>query len=363
MTKPKLPRGIRQRGKSFQVSVTVGGTRRTGTAKTLDEAKLLRSKLLVSLEEGEAKTARRQRRGMTLKEAADLTWDRHWKNSRSANNQWQNLKAVTRYFDMGQPVSAITQGDLYQWVADLERQGNKPNTVNRKLACLSRILSTAEEEGHLKGKPRFPRREIVPGRMRVMSDQEEADMLATLEQLGHHSTAEAVRCLIYTGLRVESELLSQVGRDVDLGARTIAVYGRTEDGSSNKGKVSRVVPISDKVFDIYRDRKRRYKEGQLWPDLSYQSLRRNWTEAKEVLGLGGDEQLVPHTCRHTFGSRLARRGATPWEIKGLMGHTNLNTTMIYIHLFAEHYRSAISLLDGADDKVVRLDAERAARFM
>jgi len=53
-----------------------------------------------------------------------------------------------------------------------------------------------------------------------------------------------------------------------------------------------------------------------------------------------------HKCRHTFGSHLAQKGASPRQIQELMGHSSLKTTEIYMHLSPGNLRSAISLLDG-----------------
>jgi integrase len=38
-----------------------------------------------------------------------------------------------------------------------------------------------------------------------------------------------------------------------------------------------------------------------------------------------------HFLRHTFGSRLAEAGASPYEIARLMGHASISTSMIYVH--------------------------------
>lgn len=44
--------------------------------------------------------------------------------------------------------------------------------------------------------------------------------------------------------------------------------------------------------------------------------------------------LTFHMSRHTFGSQLARIFADPYLIKDLMGHTDIRTSMVYIHSHA-----------------------------
>lgn len=51
-----------------------------------------------------------------------------------------------------------------------------------------------------------------------------------------------------------------------------------------------------------------------------------------MLKLPDDHQLVPHTLRHTFGSRLAQAGADVLRIAKLMGHSDLKMSERYIHM-------------------------------
>jgi site-specific recombinase XerD len=57
-------------------------------------------------------------------------------------------------------------------------------------------------------------------------------------------------------------------------------------------------------------------------------------------------QIGWHVLRHTFGSHLAQRGASPKAVQELMGHSDIATTMRYMHLAPAHHREAISLLEA-----------------
>ncbi len=52
-----------------------------------------------------------------------------------------------------------------------------------------------------------------------------------------------------------------------------------------------------------------------------------------------------HTLRHTFGSHLAMRGASPKAIQELMRHADLTMTQRYTHLSPAARESAVRLLD------------------
>lgn len=49
-----------------------------------------------------------------------------------------------------------------------------------------------------------------------------------------------------------------------------------------------------------------------------------------------------HALRHTFASRLIQKGVDLPSVQKLMGHTNIQTTMIYSHQTTDHLRNAIS---------------------
>lgn len=49
-----------------------------------------------------------------------------------------------------------------------------------------------------------------------------------------------------------------------------------------------------------------------------------------ISNASGVKNIHPHRFRHTFASRLAKAGMQPQEIQILLGHSDLNTTMIYV---------------------------------
>jgi integrase len=52
-----------------------------------------------------------------------------------------------------------------------------------------------------------------------------------------------------------------------------------------------------------------------------------------------------HTLRHSFASHLAMRGVPLKVIQELLGHSSIETTMIYAHLMPEVARDAVKKLD------------------
>ena len=54
-----------------------------------------------------------------------------------------------------------------------------------------------------------------------------------------------------------------------------------------------------------------------------------------------DEPLHPHALRHTFATRKAEKGVSPFQLKDWLGHANLNTTHIYVHMAKQNARKVM----------------------
>jgi integrase len=57
-----------------------------------------------------------------------------------------------------------------------------------------------------------------------------------------------------------------------------------------------------------------------------------------------------HDLRHTFGTRVAERGAGAFEIAELLGHLDLRMTKRYTHATSRSLRRAVQSLDNGDLK-------------
>jgi site-specific recombinase XerD len=82
--------------------------------------------------------------------------------------------------------------------------------------------------------------------------------------------------------------------------------------------------------------------GREGKPLSVKGLMRAFELVKRRAGLVR-EGVTLHTLRHTFASLLLQEGCDLVSTKEMLGHADLATTSIYLHVCAPHLQAAVAL--------------------
>lgn len=172
----------------------------------------------------------------------------------------------------------------------------------------------------------------------VLSPEEMARLLAAIPA-GKYRVLASVLCA--TGLRI-SEAVSLRGIDVD--SRRMVIRIR-----QGKGKKDRYVPLSPHLLEMLREH---WKLAGL-KDLLFPS-RRNPTRpmdpsiAQRTIKQAGrriGKHVSPHILRHSYATYQIEHGASPRVVQVILGHSNVRTTEIYMHVSPQMMGRTVSPLD------------------
>ncbi len=187
----------------------------------------------------------------------------------------------------------------------------------------------------------FPKIKPAPRKLPVALDREEVGKLLDHPKgdtvLGLRD--RALLSLLYgTGIRA-SECSGLRERDIDWAEKTIRVTG--------KGGHERSIPLNEEVLHALRQYRLargsaavneavfRSREGKA---LSRNAIYERVRQAAHKSGI--TRRVSPHRLRHTFATHLVQAGVGLVTLRDLLGHRQITSTQIYIHLTAKDLREA-----------------------
>lgn len=267
---------------------------------------------------------------LSIAELVELTYAGRWSGQASEETSLSNGRDIARELGEERGVRSLRQGDVDRLRGGLRRRGLTPGTINRKLAALSAMLRTARAHGVSLPALDVRRERDGQGRIRTLSEAEEALLLAAFRELKlRERPADAieaerlVRFLLAVGCRV-SEALGASWRNVDVrDGRQWLQLAETKNGTA------RTLPLPRGASEVLLRR----GDGPDEPlfAVSYKRFHYLFERARERAGIE-DSTLVPHCLRHTCLTRLVRRGVEVARVQRWAGHRRIETTMLYVHL-------------------------------
>lgn len=328
---------VRKRGDSWYYDITMRGKRYRGVipeARTKQQAKRVERKICDEIWEGKYGESQCK---VKFSEFANGDY-KDWisANKRSAQSDFSFLKTLVSFF------GNMTLGNIKQIHVERFKQERmkapvygdrirKPASVNRELACLSRLFSIARENGLVKEAPRVRLLREDNQRTRWLADDEEKKLMTALEASPTNLRLLVILAL-HTGMRL-GEMTSLTWQQVDF------THGRINVTNTKTGR-DRAVPLNDETFRMLYDLRQSSPIG----DRVFDKLPRVSAAFAYQCKKAGIENFHFHDLRHTFATRIADEGTNPFIMKELLGHSTIQMTARYTHATDERMRQAVESL-------------------
>jgi len=216
-----------------------------------------------------------------------------------------------------------------------------PATFNRRRAMLKVLIGWALEVGLLSYDPmkgvKPVAQEETPARW--LDNTEYHRLTRTVELLVNGAKTEAasrqairdqamLALMLWAGLR-EGEVAALNREDVQLGERKGRVIVRR-----GKGDKRREIPLNSEARQAIKawDQVRGSEPGALFGGkggvrITGKGIQDRLRVIRTTAGL--DEDVTPHALRHTFAKRMVDAGIPLGSIQKLLGHSRLETTLVY----------------------------------
>jgi site-specific recombinase XerD len=241
-------------------------------------------------------------------------------------------------------IEALTEKDIQQYILYLKREkGLSAGTINNYISAI-RFFYTyiLQKEWNPQKIPRMKRRAYFP----VIPPRE--DVLLLLEATANLKYKAILLLLYGSGLRV-SEVASL--RINDICSKTMRI--RVEKA---KHDTNRYTILSETALTVLRQYFRAtFSSGSYKPDdwlfpgqkpgehINVKSIKNTLIKQRNKLLM--DQRISAHTLRHCFASHCLENGVDIVFIQQMLGHKNIKTTSIYLHMTSKSLMGIKSPLD------------------
>lgn len=241
-----------------------------------------------------------------------------------------------------QDPAKVTPDFVREYLQTLQEQGRANSTLLRSLASIRCFYSCLVERGAISANPaKMVQLEKQPKKFPQILSGQETELLLSQPDLNTQKGCrdKAMLELLYaTGIRV-SELINLNISDLNLkdgvllcrhenGSRKIPVYAAAIAAVADYLKRVRLQlsPERGQALFINLNGRRMTRQG-FWKIVKY------YTQQAHI-----SKEITPHTLRHSFALHLLENGAELKDIQTMLGHADISSTQVYVHLMNDHFK-------------------------
>ena len=292
------------------------------------------------------------------------------------NTQDNNYnRHIKDYFSKVKDVSKLDYDDVYKYreylrntIAQNSNEPLNPNTINKIMVLLKKILDIGIKKGYYTNNPvkMLKKLPIAKAQLNYWSIEEFKEFLNLFEP-EEYNYQLLFTCLFFTGMRL-GEALALTWNDIDFTTQTIHItksiyiskgisYISTTKTKAGMRRITIHKKLNDELIDW---KKNQYKlldnfvtgdinELQLFQN-SPIVITKNATEKfyKKILKRDPNlKHIRIHDLRHSHASLLINQGEDYLVVKERLGHASITTTIdTYSHLYPSKQKSLADKLDN-----------------
>ncbi len=243
---------------------------------------------------------------------------------------------VVNCFEKFRKGRRIEKSMIIGYKEDMRKRGYAVSSMNLHIIVLNKFLSFCKLEDCRVKPLKVQRRQSIEN---VITDEEYKALLHLAQSSGRQKYYFIMRTLALTGIRV-SELQYVTVEALEKG------YTRV----NNKGKY-REIYLPDSLSADLREYcgSQGITEGIVFRGNTSSPISREavWRMLKRLAELAGIDKsrVYPHSFRHYFALKYMKEFSDIFELADILGHSNLETTRIYLSTSIENKRSRMERLD------------------
>jgi len=278
---------------------------------------------------------------------------------------YSQSRMLNQMFPIGKYLHEISNQDVESFVQKRYRQGVKSSTIVHSFNLIRGVWKYGRKLGYQTADLDFPVLKLPKHRLRYLTIEEEKCLLSEL------NPKREVRGLALYETRSESISASmQDNYDLvvlllDTGARYSEI-AKIEWSSINlktkeirlwrpKVKNESILYMSDRVHRILQRRNEQKTTKYVFNNKKGGPRRHTTIAIRKAFNRVGLTDCTIHTLRHTHATRLIQNGLSIYEVKEILGHTDIATTMRYSHLelrdVSSKARDVINHINSEKDQI------------
>lgn len=281
------------------------------------------------------------------KEAISLETALHrFANSKLGTPNHRNLESQVRVIlnilNGTVPLIKVNSDILESFRQKRLSQGCASQTIKHGINCMIGAIQLARKDGYQSPSITVPLVRTPNSRMRYLSIEEERRLLHELSpkrvvnglsadpcrradrQKWMQDNYDLVVMLIDTGARY-SEIANIAWKDIDLNRGEIRLWRSKVQNES-------VIYMTDRVETILHRRLRGSNAPTVFVNKAGDKRGYSAVAIRKAFRRAGLDDCTIHTLRHTHATRLIQNGLSIQEVKAVLGHSDIRTTMRYAHL-------------------------------